>query len=171
VVKTITYLHVYAISDCASRGVLRLGNLEFTCLLGRTGRVFRKREGDGKSPRGKWEITELFFRPNRIRGLKSAKPLKPEDGWCDTPNHPRYNCKVKLPFAAGHEKLWREDDAYDILGNTSHNQRPRIRGAGSAIFFHLWREGAIETEGCIALKRRDMLVVLSLIRGRAYLVI
>ena len=169
--NSITQLHVFAISDRAPSGILRLGNLCFPCLLGAKGRTCRKREGDGKSPRGRWLVTSLYFRPDRARGIKSARRLKPNDGWCDAPEHPAYNHKITWPFAASLEKLWRNDDAYDILAITNHNQRPRRRGAGSAIFLHLWREGATGTEGCIALRRRDMLVVLSRLRGRTYLVI
>ena len=104
-------------------------------------------------------------------GLRAAKPLRQNDGWCDAPAHKDYNRKVKLPFRDGHEELWRADEAYDILAITDHNQRPRIKGAGSAIFLHLWRKGATGTEGCIALKRKDMLVLLSRLRGKIYVVI
>lgn len=170
-VKTITYLHICAISDRSNTGTLRLGNLSFPCLLGKNGRSFKKREGDGKSPRGLWQLTHLYFRPDKTRKFACGLPLKPDDGWCDAPQHKSYNRKVKLPFAASHEELWRKDEAYDILGITDHNQRPRLRGGGSAIFLHLWREGATGTEGCIALKRRDMEILLKHIKGKAYLVI
>ena len=145
--------------------------MQFPCLLGKNGRTFRKREGDGKSPRGRWLLVDAYFRQDRILALPRAIRLKPSDAWCDAPGHKDYNRKVVLPFAASHEKLWREDEAYDILITTNYNRRPRLRGAGSAIFLHLWRKGATATEGCIALRRHDMLIVLSKIKGKAYLVI
>ena len=145
--------------------------MTFPCLLGKNGRTFRKREGDGKSPRGSWLLVDAYFRPDRILAIPHAKRLKPSDGWCDAPSHKDYNRKVILPFAASHEKLWREGEAYDILLTTNHNQRPRLRGTGSAIFLHLWRKGATGTVGCIALRRRDMLIVLSKLKAKAYLVI
>jgi L,D-peptidoglycan transpeptidase YkuD (ErfK/YbiS/YcfS/YnhG family) len=37
-----------------------------------------------------------------------------------------------------------------VLG---HNLRPRVRGAGSAVFMHVASAGYRPTEGCIALKR------------------
>jgi L,D-peptidoglycan transpeptidase YkuD (ErfK/YbiS/YcfS/YnhG family) len=77
-------------------------------------------------------------------------------GWCDDVMSRLYN----RPIAAGspdrHERLWREDEIYDILLTTSHNQRPRIRGAGSAIFMHLARPGYEATQGCVAISRDDM---------------
>jgi L,D-peptidoglycan transpeptidase YkuD (ErfK/YbiS/YcfS/YnhG family) len=170
-VKTLTPIHIHAISDRASQGILRIGNLAFPCLLGKIGRTFRKREGDGKSPRGRWLLVDAYFRPDRILALPRAIRLKPSDAWCDAPNDKAYNRKVSLPFATSNEHLWRDDEAYDILITTNHNQRPRLRGAGSAIFLHLWRKGATGTQGCIAIRRRDMLIVLSKLKGRAYLVI
>ena len=145
--------------------------MQFPCLLGKNGRTFRKREGDGKSPRGRWLLIDFYYRPDRVLGLPQSKPLRRSDGWCDAPNDRAYNRKVSLPFSASHEQLWREDEAYDILITTNHNQRPRLRGAGSAIFLHLWRKGATVTEGCIALRRRDMLIVLSKIKAKTYLTI
>ena len=169
--NALTHIHIHAISDRASHGVLRIGNLSFPCLLGKSGRTFRKNEGDGKSPRGSWLLTDFYYRPDRLLRCPRAKRLNPSDAWCDAPGHKEYNRKVVLPFAASHENLWRDDEAYDILITTNHNQRPRLRGAGSAIFLHLWRKGATGTEGCIALRRRDMLILLSKLKSRAYLVI
>ena len=145
--------------------------MTFPCLIGKNGRTFRKREGDGKSPHGSWLLVDAYFRPDRILAIPHAKRLKPSDGWCDAPGHKDYNRKVALPFTASHEKLWRGDESYDALITTNHNQRPRLRGAGSAIFLHLWREGATGTQGCIALRRRDMLIVLSKLKAKDYLVI
>lgn len=169
--NALTHIHIHAISDRVSHGILRVGNLSFPCLLGRNGRTFRKREGDGKSPRGSWHLTDFYYRSDRVLRFPLAKRLNPSDAWCDAPGQKDYNRKVVLPFASSHENLWREDEAYDILITTHHNQRPRIQGAGSAIFLHLWRKGATGTEGCIALRRRDMLIVLSKTKGRSYLVI
>ena len=90
-----------------------------------------------------------------------TKPLRKNDGWCDAKGHKDYNCHVKLPFPASHESLWRNDEAYDLIVTTSHNQRPRVQGAGSAIFLHVWRQGATSTEGCVALKAADLRKVLA----------
>jgi L,D-peptidoglycan transpeptidase YkuD (ErfK/YbiS/YcfS/YnhG family) len=54
---------------------------------------------------------------------------------------------------------------------TSHNQRPRIQGRGSAIFFHLARENFTPTAGCIAITLRDMQKVLRCCSTRTRLVI
>ena len=67
--------------------------------------------------------------------------------------------------------LWRDDQAYDLLVTTNHNQRPRIQGGGSAIFFHVIRKDARGTEGCIALSEKHLRIVLSLCGPRTQLVI
>lgn len=143
-------------------------------MIGKKGRTFFKREGDNKSPCGKWKLEGLYFRPDkRLRpqtGLLN-KPLRRDDGWCDAKGHKDYNRKVKLPFAASHESLWRQDEAYDLLVTTSYNQRPRVQGAGSAIFLHVWRQGAIDTEGCVALKVADLRKVLAACSKTTYLMI
>jgi L,D-peptidoglycan transpeptidase YkuD (ErfK/YbiS/YcfS/YnhG family) len=134
----------------------------------------RKREGDGKSPVGRWLIQSASFRADRLgfriphRGLV---PLRPDDGWCDDASHRAYNRPVKLPFAAGHEGLWRDDTAYDVVMVTAHNQRPRQRHGGSAIFFHLIHEGATCTAGCIAVSLADMRKILGIVKGRISLTI
>jgi L,D-peptidoglycan transpeptidase YkuD (ErfK/YbiS/YcfS/YnhG family) len=157
-----------------SRGVLKLGHVYYPCLLGKNGKTCQKREGDGKSPIGKWKLELLYFRPDKMgrpRTSLNCKPMKPFDGWCDAPNHERYNRHVALPFNASHEVLWRRDRAYDLVMITNHNQRPRKRGGGSAIFLHVISKGATSTEGCIAVSERHLQHVVSRCSKATYVVI
>ncbi len=173
-IPRITHLHIFAISDRANRGWLVMGNLRFPCLLGKNGRSFFKREGDSKSPHGRWRLVKLHFRSDRMAGVRSLLPttrLKPDDGWCDAPGNKAYNQKVRLPLTASHENLWRADSAYDLLVTTSHNTKPRKHGGGSAIFLHVIANDASFTEGCIALKAQDLKLVLSRCAARTYLMI
>jgi len=150
---------------------LEVGGLRFPCLLGKNGRTHFKREGDGKSPMGRWKLGQLFYRPDKMLHLRGGKPLKTTDGWCDAKGHRLYNRPVTLPFYTSHEEMWRRDKAYDLICLTSHNQCPRVQGLGSAIFLHVWRRGASETQGCVALKMGDLLKLLARLRGKTYLVI
>ena len=59
------------------------------------------------------------------------------------------------------ERLWRDDDVYDLVVVLGHNDDPVIPGAGSAIFLHLARPGYSHTEGCVALARDDLEVLLA----------
>ena len=85
-----------------------------------------------------------------------TRPIRPDDGWCDAPYHPRYNRPVGLPFAASHERLWRDDPLYDLVVVLDFNIRPRRQGAGSAIFMHVAKPDFAPTAGCIALQQADL---------------
>jgi L,D-peptidoglycan transpeptidase YkuD (ErfK/YbiS/YcfS/YnhG family) len=82
------------------------------------------------------------------------------DGWCEKTGDRCYNRLVKLPYAASHESLWRDDSAYNAVVVLDYNVHPRTQGRGSAIFFHLIREGATHTDGCIAIASRHMRMIL-----------
>jgi L,D-peptidoglycan transpeptidase YkuD (ErfK/YbiS/YcfS/YnhG family) len=172
--ESITYLHVYVKTANSRVGVLRVGQMYFPCFLGKNGKTYRKREGDGKSPIGKWKLEQLYYRPDKMGRPNSAvncKAMKPNDGWCDAAGDGRYNRHVTLPFKASHEKLWRADQAYDLIATTNHNMRPRKQAGGSAIFLHVINKGATGTEGCIAMSEKHLRIVLRMCSNKTYLVI
>lgn len=150
--------------------------LDARCQLGRAGIVeaSEKREGDGATPLGAWPIRRIFYRPDRlaapVTGLE-AVPLAPHDGWCDAPGDRLYNRPVTLPYPASHERLWREDGAYDLICELGYNDDPVIAGRGSAIFLHLSHDDGRPTAGCVALARDDMMAALARMRPGAELVV
>ena len=85
-----------------------------------------------------------------------AGSSRPDDGWCDDPGDRNYNRPVRLPYPASHEAMWRDDHLYDVVVVLGHNDGPRRRGVGSAIFFHLADPRRRPTAGCIAVSRKDM---------------
>lgn len=144
-----------------SDGFLDIDGRRVRCALGPAGMIpaADKREGDGASPAGVWPIREVWYRPDR--GPPPATELRvhalaEDDGWCDDPKDPAYNTHVKVPYPAGHERLWREDGVYDIVVVLGHNDDPPVPGMGSAIFLHLCRPGFPPTEGCVAIERADL---------------
>jgi L,D-peptidoglycan transpeptidase YkuD (ErfK/YbiS/YcfS/YnhG family) len=137
----------------ASQGRLN-GRLQGACALGRAGVQARKREGDGATPAGSFRVLAAFYRADRGPRPATRLPLQPtrrRDGWCDAPMDRNYNRRVRLPYPASAESLWREDGLYDLVVVLSHNQRPRVRGAGSAIFIHVAPPAGRPTAGCIGL--------------------
>ena len=105
----------------------------------------------------------VLFRADRLPRPRTALPVQRigrADGWCDAPGDRNYNRPVRHPYPASAERLWREDALYDVVVVLGHNQRPRLRGAGSAIFMHVARPGYLPTEGCIALRRDHLLRLL-----------
>lgn len=146
-----------------TRGIVCLGSRIFPCALGRSGTALLKREGDGTTPLGTFTFRRALFRADRIARPRSGLPLTPiapSDGWCDAPADPNYNRPISHPYPASAEHLWREDGLYDIVVVLSHNDRPRIRNRGSAVFLHLAREGFTPTAGCVALRRADLVQLL-----------
>ena len=68
-----------------------------------------------------------------------------------------YNRRVRHPYPAGAEHLWRHDRLYDVIVVLAYNETPRVKGRGSAIFMHVAGPGMKPTEGCIALSREHLL--------------
>ncbi len=149
-----------------SDGRCRFVDRDVVCALGRSGVIAAelKREGDGASPLGVWPIQRVLYRSDRgpapITALPVAAILE-DDGWCDAPEDPAYNRPVRLPYPASCERMWRDDEVYDIVCVLGHNDPPRP-GLGSAIFLHCARPDYRPTAGCIALARRDLEALLAL---------
>lgn len=157
-------------------GVLRVGDQEFRCALGVNGVIDAndKTEGDGKSPAGRWRLRYVMYRADHRPCPHTKLPVTTisfSDGWCDDPNHPDYNRPVRLPFDASHEKLYRDDDAYNIVVVLGHNDDPPVPGKGSAIFMHVAKPDYRGTEGCVALAEPDLETVLSLVEYETYITI
>jgi L,D-peptidoglycan transpeptidase YkuD (ErfK/YbiS/YcfS/YnhG family) len=163
---------VTALAPGGTRGFVKLGALAFPCALGRSGRRAVKREGDGATPIGRWQLLQVLYRADHIRRPPTGlvvRPIRPADGWCDDPADRNYNRPVRHPYPASAERLWREDGLYDCVVVLSHNVRPRVRGAGSAIFMHVAQPGYLPTAGCIALRREHLLRLLRPLRAGASL--
>lgn len=69
---------------------------------------------------------------------------------------------MRLPYEASHERLWRDDHLYDLVVVLSHNERPRQRFLGSAVFLHIADPGGKPTAGCVALSLANMRRLLAL---------
>jgi len=136
----------------------RLNNWHVPCAIGRGGIGTKRGEGDGISPVGEFTLTQWLYRPDRLC-LSSATPIRPHETWSDDPNDPAYNTKTRWGSTGGysHERLFRADPLYDLVGVLNYNRAPVIPGKGSAIFLHIWRKPRHPTEGCIAFARPDFL--------------
>ena len=138
---------------------LHVAGKSYPCVVGKGGISDEKREGDGATPRGLYPLRQVLYRADRteapITGLQVSVITK-EDGWCDDPASPSYNERVFLPFEGSHEKLWRDDHAYDMLVVIGYNDKPVVPGKGSAIFLHLMHEDQRPTEGCVAVSANHM---------------
>ena len=146
---------------------LQLDKFNFKCCIGKGGLSANKKEGDKKTPKGIFKIGNLYFREDRINKPKtSIKCIKINKsmGWCDDVKFPKiYNKLFKIRDKIKHEKLKRKDHKYDLLIPIKYNfNKPKV-GLGSCIFLHLTKNYK-PTAGCIALKKKDFLIMLKLIR-------
>ncbi|WP_290541930.1 L,D-transpeptidase family protein [Aestuariivirga sp.] len=172
--RTVQTIRVLTRNATVATGLLKVGGMTFPCSIGRSGKRFLKREGDGASPRGGWQVRRLFYRADRglppRTGLK-AQAMRDFDGWCETVGDRNYNRLVRIPYATAHETMKRADHLYDVVVELSHNGRPRVQGHGSAVFFHLRQPDGGPTAGCVAVSMRDMRIILGLIGRHARIVI
>lgn len=150
---------------CQAR--VQLGHGVRRAAIGRGSVRALKREGDGGTPLGRFPVRLVLYRADRLKRPRTPLPLhaiRPDDGWCDDPNDRNYNRLVRSPARRSAESLMRDDALYDVVLVLGYNDRPRIRGKGSAIFVHLARSGYTPTEGCIAFSGRDLMAVIAEIK-------
>ena len=150
-----------------NKHTLQVNNFYFKCSIGKNGITKKKKEGDNKTPRGIFEIGHLYFRKDRIKKINtSLKNIQIKDnmGWCDDVKSPnKYNQLIIIDNKVKHEKLKRKDHKYDLLIPIKYNVKNSVVGMGSCIFIHLTKNYK-PTAGCIALQKKDFLIMLRFIK-------
>ena len=149
-----------------NKHTLQIDDFYFKCSIGKNGLTKKKVEGDKKTPVGTFKIEHLYFRKDRVKlprmRLKKID-IKANMGWSDDINYAdKYNKLIKIDKNINHEKLFRKDHQYDLLIPIKYNFKKRTTGKGSCIFLHLTKN-YYPTAGCIALKKKDFLIMLKLI--------
>ena len=141
---------------------LTYNKLKVKCAIGKKGIGFKKKEGDLVTPKGQFKIKFVLYRKDRVKistKLK-MKVIKKNMGWCDDPTSSHYNKLIKLPFIYKHEKLFKKENIYDIILVINYNMSPVKKNKGSAIFIHVAKRNFKKTEGCIAIKKPDLIKLL-----------
>ena len=135
--------------------------------IGKKGSTKNKKEGDKKTPKGSFKIGNLYYRKDRIEKpttLLKCIEIKKNMGWCDDISFPKkYNKLIKIKKKINHEKLKRNDHKYDFLIPIKYNFKKPTVGLGSCIFIHLTKDYK-PTAGCVALKEKDFLIMLKVIK-------
>jgi L,D-peptidoglycan transpeptidase YkuD (ErfK/YbiS/YcfS/YnhG family) len=148
-------------------GYLKYKNFKCRCALGKAGVNKKIKEGDNVTPKGVFKITKIYYRADKIKSIKtSIKKIKitKNMGWCDDPMSLFYNQQIKLPSKFSHEKLYRNDDLYDLIAVINYNTNPIIKNKGSAIFMHISKNSYKKTKGCIALKKANLINILTKVK-------
>tara|TARA_B100000929_G_C15320057_1_gene356956 strand:+ start:104 stop:598 length:495 start_codon:yes stop_codon:yes gene_type:complete len=141
----------------------------FKCCIGKNGLTKNKIEGDKKTPKGYYLLGNLYYRKDRNPKPKTKLkciPIKSNMGWCnDIRNKKNYNRIIKINNKIKCEKLYRKDYKYDLLIPIKYNSKKIKLGKGSAIFIHL-TNNYNPTAGCVALAKKDFLILLKIINKK-----
>ena len=143
-------------------------NFTFKCCVGKNGTTNKKNEGDKKTPKGLFSLGNVYYRKDRnlkpITKLHSI-PITKKMGWCNDIKNKKYNKLIKISNSTRHEKMFRKDYKYDYIIPINYNTKNTKIGKGSAIFIHLSKTYK-KTAGCVALKKKDLLILLKLINRK-----
>ena len=119
-----------------------------------------KREGDGRAPAGFFPLVSTFG--NLDVGSKLPFTKLDEFTECvDDTNSTFYN-KIVNRMQVGNfdwkssEKMKAVGPQYDLGVFVAYNSYPAIRGNGSCIFLHIWKNENTGTAGCTAMARENL---------------
>ena len=148
-----------------NKNYLTYNKLKVKCAIGKKGIGNKKKEGDLITPIGVFKIKYILYRKDRVKVLTKLKKkvIKKNMGWCDDPNSSYYNKLVKLPFTHKHEKLYKKENIYDIILVLNYNMNPVKKNKGSALFIHVSKINYKKTEGCVAIKKLNLIKLLRMI--------
>tara|TARA_B110000967_G_scaffold182943_1_gene201245 strand:+ start:1177 stop:1668 length:492 start_codon:yes stop_codon:yes gene_type:complete len=150
------------------KNFLYFDKYKIKCALGKRGITSKKKEGDGKTPIGTYKLNSIFYRKDRISKIKTTLKkivIKKNMGWCDDVTSKHYNKMIRFPFNLSAEKLWLENNIYDVIIVINYNLKPVIKNKGSAIFLHIAKRNFLQTEGCIAITKKNIILLASKINN------
>ena len=142
-----------------NKNYLTYNKLKVKCAIGKKGIGFKKKEGDLITPKGQFKIKYILYRKDRVKisTKLEKKVIRKNMVWCDDPKSSHYNKLVKLPFDYNHEKLYKNENIYDIILVLNYNMNPVKKNKGSAIFIHIAKDKFKKTEGCVAIKKANLI--------------
>ena len=138
----------------------------------------QKREGDGKSPAGVFEIGPAFGSAPTLATALDYLPMSATH-WCmDVVDSPLYNRIVDAKDVGdaavqGSSERMRLDlatagDARYSQGFVIRHNPDNVAGAGSCIFGHLWKAPDAATAGCTAMTAEAMSALLAWLDASAH---
>ena len=149
-----------------NKNYLTYKNYKAKCAVGKRGIGFKKKEGDLITPKGQFKIKCILYRKDRVKIQSNIKnePITKNMGWCNDPKSKKYNKLVKLPFKYSHERLYKKENIYDIILVLNFNMNPVKKNKGSAIFIHVAKNNFKKTEGCVAIRKKDLIKIIQQIK-------
>ena len=156
-----------------NKDTLNIGEFKLKCCIGKKGISKKKVEGDWTTPSGEFRIGNLYWRSDKIKKPETklfCKKIKKNMGWCNDINSAFYNKEIKVNKKIKHEKLYRHDHKYDLFILIKYNFLKVKKNKGSAIFIHLTKNYK-PTAGCIALSKKDFLILSKIIKKDSKIII
>jgi len=152
---------------------LIVGEFKLKCCIGKNGISKNKIEGDLKTPSGKFKFGNLYWRSDRVKKPDtrlSCTKIKKNMAWCNDSKSKFYNKEIKINKKIKHEKLFRSDYKYNYFILIKYNYNNPKKNRGSAIFIHLSKNYK-PTAGCIALTKKDFLILIKIIDKKTRIII
>jgi len=89
---------------------LIIGDFKFRCCIGLNGLISNKSkiEGDSRTPKGLFRLTELYYRKDQFQKVETKLKktvIKKNMGWCDDSKSKFYNQLINTKKKAHFEKL------------------------------------------------------------------
>lgn len=152
-----------------NKHTLEVDDFKFRCSIGKNGKIKKKKEGDKKTPIGKFGLDNIYYRSDKksrpISKINSTQ-IKKTMGWCnDIKAGRKYNKVINTNTTFNYEKLFRRDYKYDYFIPIKYNWKNTKVGSGSAIFIHLTKDYK-PTAGCIGLSEKDFLILIKIINKK-----
>ena len=146
---------------------LLFNDYRIKCAVGKRGIGRKKKEGDFITPIGLFKIKFVLYRKDRIKKLNTVLRkirITNKMGWCDDSTCKEYNKLVTTPFKYSYEKLSRKENVYDIVLVLNYNMSPTVKNKGSAIFIHVAKKNYKNTNGCVAIKKIELLKLIKMLK-------
>ena len=156
-----------------NKDTLIIDDFKFKCCIGKNELSSNKKEGDNCTPKGRFKLGSIYYRPDKVKkpitNLK-IKKIKKNMVWCNDPYNKYYNKQIYIDKKIKSEKIYRNDYKYDYFLVIEYNFKKIVPNKGSAIFIHLTKNYK-PTAGCIALQKKDFLILSMLINSKSKILI
>ena len=156
-----------------NKHTLIIDDFKFKCCVGKNGITINKKEGDNCTPKGKFKIGSIYYRADRVAKPISKikiKKITKNMLWCDDPYKKDYNKQIYINKKTKGERIYRNDYKYNYFIVIEYNTKLTKPNKGSAIFLHLTKNYQ-KTAGCIAINKKDFLIMLKIINKNSKIII
>lgn len=121
-----------------------------------------KKEGDGRAPAGMFPLTAAFGTGTKPSALEMPYTKVVDYTECVDDVRSHFYNRIVNRMQVGDfdwkssEKMLAVGEQYSLGLFVGYNSFPVVKGNGSCIFLHIWKDAASGTAGCTAMERRDL---------------